>query len=290
MEVKNELFGGSQIKPSTLKLYLHNLKKLNGDKEPKDLTFLKPVEKIMEVINSKPKNTGRSYLIAIVSVLKNKENGKLYAKYYPFLEAINKELKTNTTKSKTQVDNWISQDLIKQKQVEYMKYLPKKSKKELNETEYDNLLHLLILSLYTLIPPRRILDYVGMMITDDDKANTYNKSIFTFRNYKTAGTYKTQIEVVPKELNDIIKVYLKYKPKNDFFLSFYDGKPMNHSNQITRILNKIFSEDGKKISVNMLRNIFLTDKFSPAIKEMEQIASQMGTSVDMIKDNYAKQD
>ena len=222
--------------------------------------------------------------------MKIESDKKLYAKYYIHLEALNKEMKTNTTKSEKQVDNWLSQDLIKQKQVEYMKYLPKKSKKELTETEYDNLLHLLILSLYTLIPPRRILDYIGMMITDDDKANTYNKSIFTFRNYKTAGTYKTQIEVVPKELNDIIKVYLKYKPKNDYFLSFYDGKPMNHSNQITRILNKIFSEDGKKISVNMLRNIFLTDKFSPAIKEMEQIASQMGTSVGMIKDNYAKQD
>jgi hypothetical protein len=285
-----ELFGGSTIKDSTRKLYIHNLTKLNGNKLPTDTKFLKKVDEIMESINGRPKNTARSYLIAVVSALKKPEDAKLYSKYYPHLEAINKELKSNTTKSEKQVDNWLSQDLIKQKQTEYMKYLPKKSKKELTETEYDNLLHLLILSLYTLIPPRRILDYIGMMITDDDKANTYNKSIFTFRNYKTAGTYKTQIEVVPKELNDIIKVYLKYKPKNDYFLSFYDGKPMNHSNQITRILNKIFSEDGKKISVNMLRNIFLTDKFSPAIKEMEQIASQMGTSVGMIKDNYAKQD
>ena len=42
-----ELFVGSTIKPSTLKLYLHNLKKLNGDKEPTDTKFLKKVDEIM---------------------------------------------------------------------------------------------------------------------------------------------------------------------------------------------------------------------------------------------------
>jgi hypothetical protein len=282
-----ELFGG--VKDTTRKLYMHNLKKLNDDKEVKDLKFLKKVESILEKINQKPKNTGRSYLIAIVSALKNKDD-KLYAKYYPYLEQINADLKTNTTKSEKQEENWLSQDVIMEKQKQYMAYLPKKSKKELNEAEYNALLDLVVLSLYTLTPPRRSLDYVNMIVSPDTSKHEFNyyyNGVFIFNNYKTQKSYKTQIEAVPKELNDILKVYLKFKPKNDHFLCFYDGTALNHSNQITRILNRVF---GNKISVNMLRNIFVSDKFSPAIKDMENVAQAMGTSVNMLQNTYAKQD
>jgi hypothetical protein len=123
--------------------------------------------------------------------------------------------------------------------------------------------------------------------TSNPNFNYYNNGVFLFNNYKTNKVYKSQIEAVPKELNDILKVYLKFKPKNDHLLCYYDGTPLNHSNQITRILNRIF---GNKISVNMLRNIFISDKFSPAIKDMEDVAQAMGTSVNMLQNTYAKQD
>lgn len=281
-----EIFGG--VKDTTKKLYMHNLKKLNDDKEIKDLKFLKKVDIVLEKINQKPKNTGRSYLIAIVSALKGKDD-KLYAKYYPYLEQINAELKTNTTKSEKQEANWLSQDVIMQKQKQYMAYLPKKSKKELSEPEYNALLDLVVLSLYTLTPPRRSQDYVNMLIGEPSSTdfNFYNNGVFIFNQYKTKATYKSQIEAVPKELNDIIKVYLKFKPKNEKLLCYYDGSCFNHSNQITRILNRIF---GNKISVNMLRNIYVSDKFSPIIKQMEETATSMGTSSNQLQNTYAKQD
>ena len=281
-----EIYGGS-IKDTTKKLYLHNLKKLNNGKEiDGNLKFLKKIDSILEIINQKPKNTGRSYLIAIVSALKGKDE-KLYSKYYPYLEKLNTELKTNISKSEKQNENWLSQDLIMQKQKELF-YLPKK--KKLTEQEYNSLLDLVILSLYTLTPPRRSQDYLKMVINSDtsnQEKNYYNNGIFIFNQYKTNKSYFTQIEAVPKELNDILKVYLKHKPACENLLCFYDGTPFNHSNQITRILNKIF---GNKISVNMLRNIYLTSKFSPAIQDMKDTAEAMGTSVNMIQNNYAKQD
>jgi len=280
---------GAGIKDTTKKLYLHNLKKLNGDKEIKDLKFLKKIDNILEIINQKPKNTGRSYLIAIISALKGKDD-KLYAKYYPYLEEINKELKTNTSKSEKQDENWLSQDVILQKQKQYMVYLPKKSKKELTEAEYNCLLELVILSLYTLTPPRRSLDYLNMVVsadTSNHNLNYYNNGIFIFNNFKTQKTYKTQIEAVPKELNDIIKVYLKYKPKCEYLLCFYDGSRFNHSNQITRILNKIFQN---KISVNMLRNIYLTSTFAEPIQELNKATEAMGTSTNTAINQYIKQD
>jgi integrase len=281
-----ELFGG--VKESTKKLYTHNLKKLNDDKEIKDLKFLKKVDIILEKINQKPKNTGRSYLIAIVSALKGKDE-KLYAKYYPYLEQLNSELKSNTTKSEKQEANWLSQDVIMDKQRQYMSYLPKKSKKELTEPEYNALLDLVILSLYTLTPPRRSQDYINMIIGEPSSTdvNFYNNGVFIFNQYKTNKTYKSQIEAVPKELNDILKVYLKFKPKNEHLLCFYDGSCFNHSNQITRILNRIF---GNKISVNMLRNIFLSSKYTDVVKDLNNDVASMGTSSSTAMNQYIKQD
>lgn len=282
-----ELFGG--VKESTKKLYMHNLKKLNDGKEIKDFKFLKKVEIILEQINQKPKNTGRSYLIAIVSALKGKDD-KLYAKYYPYLEQINADLKINTTKSEKQEENWLSQDVIMEKQKQYMAYLPKKSKKELTEAEYNALLDLVVLSLYTLTPPRRSLDYISMIVSADTSNpafNYYHNGVFVFNSYKTQKVYKSQIEAVPKDLNDILKVYLKYKPKNEHFLCYYDGTPLNHSNQITRILNRVF---GNKISVNMLRNIFLSSKYTDVIKDLNNDVASMGTSASTAMNQYIKMD
>jgi len=281
------IFGGKQSE-SSKKLYFHNLTKLNG-KEPTNLNFLKKTTEIMEKINAlKSRNTARSYIIAVVSAVK--EDPKLYKIYYPELEKINKELKENVGKSEKQEENWITQESISTIQKEMMTNLPKKSKKTLTKDEYEKLLNLVVLSLYTLQSPRRLLDYQLMKVEDgeDKDFNYYNKGVFVFNNFKTKGKYMTQIQSVPKELNDLIKVYLKYKPKeNNFLLNHYDGTEFKYANEITRILNKIFD---KKISCSMLRNIYLTDKFSPLIKEMKETAQTMGTSVNMIETQYAKQD
>lgn len=284
-----ELFGGT-IKASTLKLYTHNLKRLNNNKIPTDTKFLKKVDEIMESINGRPKNTARSYLIAVVSALKKPEDAKLYAKYYPYLEAINKELKSNTTKSEKQTENWINQNEILTIQKEMLKNLPKKSKKELTKDEYDKLLYLVVLSLYTLQAPRRLLDYQLMKIEDgeDTKFNYYNKGVMTFNNFKTAGKYSTQIQAVPKELNDIIKVYLKFKPKtNNFLLNHYDSSEFKHANEITRILNKIF---GKKLSVSMMRNIYLSSKYTDVVNNLNNDTENMGTSTNIALNQYIKTD
>ncbi len=45
---------------SSKKLYLHNLKKLNDNKELKDFTFLKKTDEVMKKMPSN-RNTARSY-------------------------------------------------------------------------------------------------------------------------------------------------------------------------------------------------------------------------------------
>ena len=89
------------ISASSRKLYTFNLTKLNGGKEIKNLNFLTKPE-IVERINLLKENTKRTYIIAIVSSLKDRPETrykKLYTKFYEMLVNINKELKTNNTKS-----------------------------------------------------------------------------------------------------------------------------------------------------------------------------------------------
>jgi hypothetical protein len=69
------------------------------------------------------------------------------------------------------------------------------------------------------------------------------------------------------------------------FLVDEKGNAMKISTEITKILNKIFN---KKISSSMLRNIFLTDKYSGVIDELKKDTNAMSTSVNTALNNYIK--
>ena len=284
------------IKESSAKLYLSNLKRLNNDVEPKTLTYLKNTKKILDLIKEKSENTKRTYLISICTILStDPKYKKYYDEYYKLLKDSNSLLKNNNTKSEKQNENWISQEEIsniyKSYEEEVNNFI---KKKKLTEKEYNTLLSYLILSLYTLIPPRRSLDYIKMIIGDDTNKDfnyldiTNNK--FIMNNFKTAGKYHTQIIDIPENLMNVIKLYLSKRTgnkKNIPFLVKYDGSPLTTSTQMTRILNAIFK---KKISVSMIRNMYITDKYKDIKMEKDKDASAMGTSSAVIDNQYTKTD
>lgn len=279
------MFGGTQSE-NTKKLYMHNLQKLNDGIVPTDTKFLKKSKVILDKIKEmQSRNTARTYLIAIVSAVK--QEPKLYAIYYPHLEAINAELKNNTTKSEKQTENWMSWDEVIKKQGEMMQYIPKKSVKVLPKQAYNNLLDLVILSLYSMQPPRRIVDYTLMKwLPDGDKAFNYlDKGNFIFHNYKTKKAYETQTIPVPSDFIPILKAYLRFKPECDWFLCKQDGKPLSGPD-MTKRLNTIF---GKKVSVSMLRNIYLSSKYSEVVQNLKDDTSAMGTSTNIALTQYIKE-
>ena len=273
------MFGGQS--DNTKRLYLSNLTRLNDGVEPTDTKFLKKSKLILERIAAMPnRNTARTYLIAVVSAVK--KDPKLYAAYYPELVKLNAELKTNTGKSEKQVENWLPWSEVLAIQAAYV--APKK--KQWTDLEYNSFLAHAILSLYTLLPPRRCLDYTLMKwgMPDDTNFNYFDKGKFTFSNYKTKGTYKTVQVDVPPELQAILKTLRKHSFGTVWMLADTVGEPLN-SVKMGRILNKIF---GKKVSVSMLRNIFLTDKFAPAAKELAEATAAMGTSSNTAMNQYIK--
>lgn len=301
-----EFLQGKNITESSLKLYLNNLKRLNGGEFPKSFSFLKDTDKILADLEKYKPNTRRSYLISIITTLKHDpKQKKLYDKYYEHLEKYNKEGAVNNEKSETQKDNWISQDEVREiynKLTEEMKSVI--SQKKVTPSEYEKLLRWVVLSLYTLQKPRRNADYQKCLVVKKLPAEMnpefnyldYTTQKWYFNNYKTKGTYKTQEIPCPPEMMSVITAYLKFHPlRNDFktkssvipLLVDYEGNIFNSNNAITRILNKVF---GKKIGVSMLRNIYLTDKYGDQINDLQEDAKQMGTSASTIQNQYIKLD
>jgi hypothetical protein len=285
-------FDNHQISESSKKLYISKLKKLNGS-VPTSLEFLKNTKEIGEKLDAMGLNTRRSAVIAIVSCLRNANQPELYKHYTELMDGLNKMERETTkdTKSEKQAQNWMSLPEIEALRKEKSVIVKKVSKrKDITDGQFRELLAFTILSLYTVLPPRRSLDYVAMELgepTNDRDKNYYHDKYFTFNNFKTARTYKQQIVSVPKELQDIIKVYLKFRPKNtDHLLVNAEGTPLT-TKSIVSILNTI---TGKKISTSLLRNIYSTAVAKPMIDKLENLASAMGTSVSMLSNTYSKND
>lgn len=282
-------FDERPISESSKKLYISKLKKLNGS-VPTSLDFLKNTKEIDAKLEAMGLNTRRSAVIAIVSACKGNEP-ELHAHYTGLMDKLNKEERETTkdTKSAKQEENWMSLDeldLLRKEKGSVVKKVSKK--KEITDGQFRELQAYTLLSLYTVLPPRRSLDYVAMVIgqPDDNKEiNYYDNGHFYFNNFKTSKTYKQQIVNVPKELQNILKVYIKFKPKNsDRLLVNAEGHPLTTKSIVT-ILNQV---TGKYISTSMLRNIYSTAVAKPMLDRLENIAEKMGTSVQMLKDTYSK--
>ena len=310
MEDLTEIFTNKNITDSSRKLYLANLVRLNGGLPPKNLKFLSDVEAIKEKLQKYKPNTQRSYIISIVSLLKGlkekqqKKFSKLYDTYYTILDEMNKELKDNTAKTDKEEKEWIGQDAVKAKLEDQMKIIEQiKDNKKLTPEEYDKLLHLVVLSLFVLQKPRRNKDYQEAFITKKYKPEYGTeknfldlfKNEFLFNNYKTQGTYKTQICTLNPLLREIIDFYLKFHPLKARFrekdalvplLVDYQGEPFTSNNALTRMLYKIF---GSKIGSSMLRKLFLTDKYAEVMKQMKEDVADMGTSSATAQTNYIKE-
>ena len=294
----NEIFAIKKINERSKKLYINNLVKLNDGKQIKNFNFLNNSDIIMDKISNYKQNTQRNFIISIVSILKcllvdNKKYQKLYDKYFIILTELNKNLKDQTNKTDVEKENWITQEELKitfDKLYEIIDTI--NNKKKITETEYNELLKLVIFSLYYLNEPRRNKDYQLMKIIkkyDNDIDKNYNYLVndkFYFNNYKTNHTYQTQIININDKLLEIIKVYLKFKPKSEFLLVNSNGDEFKNINDITRILNSIFK---KKIGSSMLRKMYLTNKFGDMSKELNKTSKAMGTSAETIQNNYIKQ-
>ena len=264
-----EAFIGGTMSDSSKRLYMHNLKRLNDGKELKDFNFLKKTSEVMKKMPAN-KNTARSYIIAAVNACKARKGFKKALEFYTKqMDNLNKELHDATGKTDRYKDNEVSWEHV----IEARDKLPKTS------VEY------VLMSLFTMMPPRRNLDYIMKIGKPEPNTNWYDGKDFYFGNYKTAGKYHTQIIHVPPELKTVIDNYLEHRPfKTHDLLVKKSGLPFK-TKDIQLTLNKVI---GKKVGCTMLRSIYLSSKYGNMVQEMKEDSEKMGTSTSVIQSNYVK--
>jgi len=286
------------IADSTAAEYIGMLKKLNEDKSYSNLGFLKKREAVMNKIGEYADSTQKSVLAAIVSILSLEKDKPTYKAIYNFyyermMEASKKakELEATGARTEKQDANWITWDEVMKHHAELEEAVAKFAKSKMLTTgHWNTLLSFVILSLYTLLPPRRNQDYQDLYIvkkwspemTKDKNYYDLATQKFIFNKFKTSKSHGVQEVSIAdnKPLLDVMTLYIKLHPskgKGEMrFLVNADGSALSSVNSITRILNKVF---GKQIGSSMLRHIYITNKYGDVKKEMKADADAMGHSV-----------
>ena len=292
----DELFDKKGVSASSKNLYKKNLTRLNDNQPVEDIKFLSRPAQIMRKIADFKPTTQRTFIISIISLLSQiPKTKKLYDKYYEILLKVNDQIRSDS-ETNNKANNLINWESVEEKQEELKREVDNfKTKSSINQREYDLLLQYVVLSLYTLIPPRRNKDYLLMEVVDKYEDSMYRGDLnyyskdtneFIFNNYKTAKTFKQQRQEIPFKLQEVLDIYMKFRPKDSpAFLVYYNKKPLKQINAITRILN---STVGDNIGASKLRHSYLTGKYGTVLEEMEKDAKAMSHSTQQQKDYIYK--
>jgi len=283
------------LKSNSLNSYLITLRRLNENQEVMNLKFLKDTENIMAQINEFKLPTQRNKLTAILVVLSafnKKEFDDVELYYRKQLEDRNQqytELINSHQKSEKQEKNWISLDELK-------KIMRKYKKEAMENPNIKTVQKYLVSALYLLQPPKR-LDFSNMKIIEtrkeDNEKNNFmlnlgrNKKYFIFNEFKTDKSQGSKEVLINKELNSIINMWLRVNKTDDFLLN-NRGQPMS-SNSLGKYITKIFEPSGKSITLNLLRNIFVTENIDlEAVQKAKNMADMMDHSESTQKSVYLK--
>jgi integrase len=285
-----------KLSQSSINAYASNLKNLflKNNKDTKDinLDWFKDEKSVLEALKNMDGSKRKTYLASIIVLLNDpKLSKKLSEQMTEDAQKWAIESKEQV-KTKAQSENWIDQEAVKNIFLECMKntkFLWNKENKTADDYQALNDLVLLSLMGGIFIPVRRSLDYVAFKIKniDKEKDNYLDKKNKTlvFNIYKTAKVYTRQEVEVPKQLYNILIKWEKINP-TDYLLFDKQNKPMN-SVKIRNKFNHIF---GKKTSTNILRHMYVSNKYDANLKQMEDDAKAMGTSARTLQEQYIKKE
>lgn len=343
--LKTKRMNSTNIKEKSWKQYERNIRRLTEGitgKEYKNTEFLFGVFAVDEWINENSSSEAMKrmfYSVILIMLAPDKkdteaQNGELYKHYQGRLSDLSQAyntLKMTQQKSVKQNENWVSwKDILSLQKTmekelfkltkngvltEIVSITNKKGKskmrkvaKEINRKQRTIIQDTLILSLYTLIKPRR-LDYADMKIisiknynsmgSDKEQHNFLvitgkNKKFFSFgkqaqknQNTDRNGVRQaTFILPVPAKLNKILNMYLLFHPeevvKKNFitrpFLYNTRGKPITGDGLSKAMIKIMKAKFNKNISPTLMRTIYLSDKHQNdvSVEEKKATAEEMG--------------
>lgn len=292
-----------EIKDSSLKVYLANVRKLNGGENIINLKFLRKTATILNKIVDLKIPTQRNYITSILVILTAQPKYKATCeKYKEALRTLNdtyNEHINSHEKTEKEEKNWCNIKHLKNTVLNhYKREISERglnNKTTLTSKEFDLYQKYIISALYLLLPPVRI-DYIAEIVTtrDDmtDKNKNYllnisrNTKYFYINEHKTSKTHGTLEIKIPKELNSILNNWLKINT-SEYLLVNKSGFKMT-PNVLSKAITKAFLPSGKNISLNMLRKIYISEHIDlDIIKKRKELADAMAHSVD-VQTTYIK--
>tara|TARA_R110000803_G_scaffold24538_4_gene59093 strand:- start:290 stop:1237 length:948 start_codon:yes stop_codon:yes gene_type:complete len=302
-----EVINSRGLKASSANNYIRTLKKLQKDYGSDDLEQSLKEDSELNTFNSifegKSHHTKKTYLIAIHSLLCGKSHGNGavcdHVTAQPFhteMNQINKkivEFDDKQEKTEKQSDNWATLDELKSLMKDYQKKVKPLLHENASLKDIMEIEKWVVLSLYLSDdsnPPIRS-EYGDMIIThtmkDMDKNVNYlmitgpRKKEIILNNYKTDGKYGQKIFKVGKVLNKVLNTWLKVvgHKDGDPLLLKKTGGIMGRAN-LSKFLVEITKPLGKRISIQMMRHIFISEKIiQPKLSEKSELADKMCHSV-----------
>lgn len=299
VQLKKTMMEQRGIAESSANTYISNLVLLNEKKVFNNLGFLKKrKDEIMEHLSQYADSTEMNYLSAVVSALSTRKDEHLYKTIYKFYKdtlneklGVKEEEQTNKKTEREKV-NWIDWAEVEAKWEQLNEEVNKfKNDKNITKKNFETLLDFLVLSLYTLVPPRRNKDYMlaYILLKKDDKPLEHETKNYIdmedgemiFNHYKTAKAYGIQTEKIPDKLFNVLRIWIKFhphyagmtrKPRDIKLFVTEAGQAITLDNFITYRLNRIFD---KKIGSTMLRHSYLTAKFGDEYNEIAKLQSSL---------------
>lgn len=244
--------------------------------------------KDLEEVKPNIKKTQLSALISITKDAHNKKYKKIMMESAQVVQANN----LKQEKTETQSKNWITQEDLLNKFNQLKKEVkPLWNKEVLTKPEYLKLQELILLMITSglMIQPRRSKDWSEFKLKNiTDKDNYIKGNKLYFNTYKGSEDKGQQIVELPADRKPQVALFKKFIKLNPFeyLLTDTKGNKLN-SVKINQYLEKLF---GKKISINIFRHSFLSDKYPAQLEEMTKDAINMGTSPATIINQYLKKD
>ena len=322
-KLKNTLINDRGLKQSSIKSYESIMKKIAFNFKVKSIstTFIKKnIDKILEFYSDKSHSKQIGVYTVFLIVLSPKEKKKpskinldVYNKINIKLKQMNNNYKIdkeNQVKSSKEEENWVDlvtiYDFIRENETTYIKLFKLKK----TQVNYFNLQKILIMKLYTEIPPRR-LDYSDMIyitlkdfnnLSDEDKLkNNYfvlskskiNKSMFWFGKLNTKSldsSVALGVEILMgKSIEKIILLLRTHNKINNLLLNS-KMKKMTKST-FSKLIQSIFIEFfNKNIGASLLRKIYISNfyKNDISLKIKKELSQKMNHSPNTASIHYRK--
>lgn len=256
------------------------------------IDFLNSKDIITRGISKYSNSTKRMILSVILSTLslfkKKKDLYKFYDKILRSqnIKEIKREQKDKQEDKMTSFEYLLDRlDKLKKIVIEFPE-----DETRLTPRQYDKLLQMITLALYTKQVPRRNRDYQFMYLTENSDGKKKDRNymdivngIMKFNTYKTSKVYGEQEVKIEDKLKPYLELYFKYHPllrtkkKVDVpLLVTQEGRGLNQKNSITKILNRAL---GKNIGSSTIRHIYATHHHGENIKNLKKMAGHMGNSI-----------